>query len=95
MIADIITEIERLDIEVHAMRFAKSGYGDGKWRVKLSYKNAAGDKLEVERTNADFEAAFIAAYEAVRQGMHEGVALALPIPDAPPIRSSIDNELPF
>jgi len=86
MIADIIAEIERQKIDVTIYFWGKIS---SQWRVTLEYTNEQGDNLKVERKNRDLEAAIIAAYEAIRQGMTQGMQSALPAPVEPAINDGL------
>lgn len=82
MIADIIIEIERQKINLTIEYLPQYSYSSKptEWSVRLQACNASGDSLKVERKNTDFEAAVIAAYEAIRHGMANGIQPALPAP---------------
>jgi hypothetical protein len=95
MLTDIFAEIERYDMSLYVHRYSKKEmFFKPAYNITMKYINSNGDTVEVKRVNADFEAALIAAYEAIRVGMNEGLALALAPPE-PPVAVPPSDELPF
>jgi hypothetical protein len=75
-IAQIMNDIQVQKIETHIFLFDYTK----EWKIKLIYTSSAGDKLEVNRTNTDFEAALFAAYDALGLIRREGMNTLLPSP---------------